>query len=126
MWVSALPTDSQVRNYFSYVKLLSSITVNYLEDVYRETKIAKAFLINWPLQPKLEKGSNSIMLYQINPPSTEPHFNVVFQDNLIQCYSGKENFFFSMVVFLFIMRTQFTEMMKNLHLDDFVNSIIKI
>jgi hypothetical protein len=73
----------------------------------------------------MEKNSNTLMLYQMNPPKCEPHFNVVFEDQMLNCIMGRENFFYSIVVFLFMMKTRLSEITKKLNLDDFVHSIIK-
>jgi hypothetical protein len=97
-----------------------------MEEIYEENDIRqRTFLVNWPLAPKMEKNSNSLILYQMNPPSCEPHFNVYYEDELYYCISGRENLFFSAVIFLYLMRLKMTNLVKKLKIDDFMASIFK-
>jgi hypothetical protein len=97
-----------------------------MEEIYEENDIRqRTFLVNWPLVPKMEKNSNSLILYQMNPPSCEPHFNVYYEDEFYNSISGRENFFYAAVIFLHIMRIRMTSIVKKLKIDDFMASIFK-
>ena len=123
-WFSALPTDSQV-NFIYLFQVVSSIFIKHLEDIFRENNLIKPFLVNYPLTPKIEKGTNSLTYYQINPPGVQPHFNVFYEDREFNCVSGRDNFFYASVVLLLIMKVKFSgEAFRKLQIDEFLNMII--
>ena len=97
-----------------------------MEKIYEENDIRqRTFLANWPLAPKKEKNSNSLVLYQTNMPLWEPHFNVYYEDEDYNCVNGKENFFFAAVIFLHLMRLKMPNIVKKLKFDDLMASIFK-
>jgi hypothetical protein len=97
-----------------------------MEEIYEENDIRqRTFLVNWPLEPKLEKNSKSLIMYQINPPTCEPHFNVSYEDNVYSCLSGKENFFYAAVVFMSLMKMKMSNIVNKLKIDDFITNIFK-
>jgi hypothetical protein len=97
-----------------------------MEEIYEENDIRqRTFLVNWPLVPKMEKNSNSLILYQMNPPNCEPHFNVYYEDEFFNCISGRENFFYAAVLFMHVMRSRMMTIVKKLKIDDFMASIFK-
>lgn len=114
-WFSAFPTDSQ---------LIASLLIKYIE-FSRENHIVKPFLVNYPLPPITEKNSGGLILYQMNPPDAEPHFKIFYEEDMINCIDGKDNFFYALSVFLFLMKTKKPTISKQLIIDDLIDSVIK-
>ena len=97
-----------------------------MENIYEENDIRqKTFLVNWPLAPKMEKNSNSLIIYQTNQPLLEPNFEVYYEDEVYNCLNGKDNFFFAAVIFLHLMRMRMPNVVGKLKIDDLMASIFK-
>jgi len=121
-WISALPTDSQV--IFILIKIISSIFIKYLDEGLNEEHEKASLLLTYPLTPKIEKNSNTLLFYQISPNGVQPHFNIFFQEKIYKCKVGTDNFFNSAVVFMYIFKTKLTSKMRKSKLRDFINLII--
>ena len=125
-WCSLLPTDSQ---------LIAHIVVNYLESIYliNNNKNQQIFLLSYPanynisIDEKNSKSQNqtSIFLYQINPPDTEPKFNVVFQGNLIPCILDNHNLFHALCIYFYLLNIKSQIFVMNMGIHDFINNLIK-
>lgn len=81
-------------------------------------------MTNFPFTPKSDKNPTNLTFIQINPPGVQPHFNVFWQDKIYYCHSGKENFFYSSVILLSIMKMNLLHEIKKLKIDSFINTII--
>ena len=66
----------------------------------------------------MEKNSNTLLFYQINQPKDEPYFTIVNDDELIYCVQGRDNFFYSAVVFIFLMKEKMGNITRKLRLDE--------
>ncbi len=56
--------------------------------------------------------------------NSEPHFNVIYEDNMINCLQGKDNFFYAAVVFLNFAKIKISSFTEKLKLDEFIAKII--
>ena len=125
-WCSLLPTDSQ---------LIAHIVVNYLESIYliNNNKNQQIFLLSYPgnynisIDENNSKNQNqtSIFLYQINPPDTEPKFNVVYQGNLIPCIIDNHNLFHALCIYFYLLNIKSQIFVMNMGIHDFINNLIK-
>ena len=125
-WCSILPTDSQliVHLIMSYIESIYSIN-NYINQ--------QIFLLSYPSsynisieENDLKNGNQtSIFLYQINPPETEPKFNVVYKGNLIPCLLDSHNLFHSLCIYFFLLGVKSPMFVMNMGIHDFVNYITK-
>ena len=125
-WCSLLPTDSQ---------LIAHIVVNYLESIYliNNNKNQQIFLLSYPanynisIDEKNSKSQNqtSIFLYQINPPDTEPKFNVVFQGNLIPCILDNHNLFHALCIYFYLLNIKSQMFVMHMGIHGFINYLIK-
>jgi hypothetical protein len=125
-WCSLLPTDSQ---------LIGHIVVNYLESIYliNNNKNEQIFLLSYPANYNIsidEKNSRnqnqtSIFLYQINPPDTEPKFNVVFEGNLIPCILDNHNLFHALCIYFYLLNIKSQMFVMHMGIHDFINNLIK-
>jgi hypothetical protein len=79
--------------------------------LFQEDGICRNLLISSPLPPSiclltLEFDSSDrrhILFYDITELNTEPHFNIIYTDKIVNCISGKDNSFYSATVFLTLM-----------------------
>ena len=125
-WCSLLPTDSQ---------LIAHIVVNYLEGIYliNNNKNQQIFLLSYPSNYNISIDENnsinqkqtSIFLYQINPPDTEPKFNVVFQGNLIPCLLDNHNLFHALCIYFYLLHIKSQIFVMNMGIHDFIYNLIK-
>ena len=125
-WCSLLPTDSQ---------LIAHIVVNYLEGIYliNNNKNQQIFLLSYPSNYNISIDENnsinqkqtSIFLYQINPPDTEPRFNVVFQGNLIPCLLDNHNLFHALCIYFYLLHIKSQIFVMNMGIHDFIYNLIK-
>lgn len=125
-WCSLLPTDSQ---------LIAHIVVNYLESIYliNNNKNQQIFLLSYPSNYNISidekdsrnKNKTSIFLYQINPPDTEPIFNVVYQGNLIPCIVDNYNLFQALCIYFYLLNIKSQMFVMYLGIHDFINNLIK-
>ena len=125
-WCSILPTDSQliVHLIMSYIESIYSIN----HDIHKQI-----FLLSYPSsynisieENDLKNGNKtSIFLYQINPPETEPKFNVVYKGNLIPCLLDNYNVFHSLCIYFFLLGVKSPMFVMNMGIHDFVNYITK-
>ena len=92
-----------------YVQIYISIGQSYQVFIYKKG---------------LEKGLNSLFLYQISNLNSEPHFNVIYEDKVINCIVGKDNFFYAAVVFLNFAKIKISTLTEKLRLDEFIAKII--
>ena len=60
----------------------------------------------------------------MNDYKSEPQFNVVHEDRIINCIQGKDNFFFAAVVYLYYTKTISKSLTERIRIDDFINMII--
>jgi hypothetical protein len=81
--------------------------------------------VNYPIPPKIEKNSEGLLLYQMSGTESEPHFNVIYGEQMVNCIAGKENFLYAMCVFLNFMKNKKSILSKQLSIDDLINSVIK-
>ena len=125
-WCSLLPTDSQ---------LIVHIVVNYLESIYliNNNKNQQIFLLSYPsnynisIDEKNSRNQNqtSIFLYQINPPDTEPKFNVVYEGNLIPCILDNHNLFHALCIYFYLLNIKSQMFVMHMGIHDFINNLIK-
>lgn len=89
--------------------------------------MTKSFVVNYPIPPVTEKNSGGVILYQKNGPEYEPHFNVFYEENMINCQGGKDNFFYAMSIFLYLIKTKKSYPSKQLSvvLDELTEAVIK-
>lgn len=125
-WCSILPTDSQ---------LLVHVVMSYIESIYsiNNNINQQIFLLSYPCSYNISINENdiknrnqtSIFLYQINPPETEPKFNVVYKGNLIPCLLDNHNLFHSLCIYFFLLGVKSPMFVMNMGIHDFVNYITK-
>ena len=125
-WCSILPTDSQ---------LIAHVVMSYIESIYSINNIIsqQIFLLSYPCSYNISIDENdlkngnqtSIFLYQINPPETEPKFNVAYKGNLIPCLLDNHNLFHSLCIYFFLLGVKSPMFVMNMGIHDFVNYITK-
>ena len=125
-WCSILPTDSQ---------LIAHVVMSYIESIYSINNIIsqQIFLLSYPCSYNISIDENdlkngnqtSIFLYQINPPETEPKFNVAYEGNLIPCLLDNHNLFHSLCIYFFLLGVKSPMFVMNMGIHDFVNYITK-
>ena len=125
-WCSILPTDSQ---------LIVHVIMSYLESIYsiNNNINQQKFLLSYPSSYNISidennsrnKNQTSIFLYQINPPETEPKFNVVYKGNLIPCLLDNHNLFHSLCIYFYLLGIKSPMFVMNMGIHDFVNYITK-
>jgi hypothetical protein len=125
-WCSILPTDSQ---------LIAHAVMSYIESIYSINNIIsqQIFLLSYPCSYNISIDENdlkngnqtSIFLYQINPPETEPKFNVAYKGNLIPCLLDNNNLFHSLCIYFFLLGVKSPMFVMNMGIHDFVNYITK-
>jgi hypothetical protein len=125
-WCSILPTDSQ---------LIAHVVMSYIESIYSINNIIsqQIFLLSYPCSYNISIDENdlkngnqtSIFLYQINPPETEPKFNVVYKGNLIPCLLDNHNLFHSLCIYFFLLGVKSPMFVMNMGIHYFVNYITK-
>ena len=125
-WCSLLPTDSQ---------LIAHLIVNYIESIYliKYNKNQQKFLLSYPSNYNISIEENnlknlnltSVFLYQINPPDTEPKFNVVCQGVLIPCMLDYNNLFHAFSIYFYLLNLKSPFFVMNLGIHDFINYITK-
>ena len=125
-WCSLLPTDSQ---------LIAHLIVNYIESIYliKYNKNQQKFLLSYPSNYNISIEENnlknlnltSVFLYQINPPDTEPKFNVVCQGVLIPCMLDNHNLFHAFSIYFYLLNLKSPFFVMNLGIHDFINYITK-
>jgi hypothetical protein len=125
-WCSILPTDSQ---------LIAHVVMSYIESIYSINNIIsqQIFLLSYPCSYNISIDENdlkngnqtSIFLYQINPPETEPKFNVAYKGNLIPCLLDNNNLFHSLCIYFFLLGVKSPMFVMNMGIHDFVNYITK-
>ena len=125
-WCSILPTDSQ---------LIAHVVMSYIESIYSINNIIsqQIFLLSYPCSYNISIDENdlkngnqtSIFLYQINPPETEPKFNVAYEGNLIPCLLDNNNLFHSLCIYFFLLGVKSPMFVMNMGIHDFVNYITK-
>jgi len=106
-WTNLFPTDSQI---------ISNLNIFFLEQSYNNLKKYRIFL-NSPVPPTLEDNNDNIYLYQANTNEFEPYFCIIYKKIIIPC-DEKENFFFTFIVYLYLLRQNNQIMLKNLGLLD--------
>ena len=104
-WTNLFPTDSQI---------ISNLNIFFLEQSYNNLKKYRIFL-NSPVPPTLEDNNDNIYLYQANTNEFEPYFCIIYKKNIIPC-DNKENFFFTFIVYLYLLRQKNQNMLRNLGL----------
>ena len=125
-WCTILPTDSQ---------LIAHVVMSYIESIYSINNIIsqQIFLLSYPCSYNISIDENdlkngnqtSIFLYQINPPETEPKFNVAYKGNLIPCLLDNNNLFHSLCIYFFLLGVKSPMFVMNMGIHDFVNYITK-
>ena len=60
-----------------------SFFLNLLDEVYKENDFTKKFLIAWPNSPNYKE--DNLLIYQGNSNKLEPHFNVIYEKDIIYC-----------------------------------------
>jgi hypothetical protein len=60
----------------------------------------------------------------MNDNKSEPQFNVIYEDNIINCVQGKDNFFFAAVVYLNFAKIKNKSLTEKIKIDEFINNII--
>ena len=129
-WCSLLPTDSQ---------LIAHLIINYIESIYlinNNNDNQQKFLISYPMNytfPINENNNNvinqmhqtQIFLYQINPSTTEPMFNVVYKNVLIPSILGSMNLFHAFSIYFYLLSIKSQMFVMSLGIHDFINNITK-
>ena len=104
-WTNLFPTDSQI---------ISNLNIFFLEQSYNNLKKYRIFL-NSPVPPTFEDNNDNIYLYQANTNEFEPYFCIIYKKIIIPC-DNKENFFFTFIVYLYLLRQKNQNMLRNLGL----------
>ena len=125
-WCSLLPTDSQI---------ISHLIINYIEsiyEIYNNKGSKQIFLLSYPNNSNVFtkneiniQTQTSVFLYQINPPSVEPKFNVVYDGNLIPCPSKDINLFQAFSIYFYLLSIKSPMFVKLLGIHRFINELIK-
>ena len=66
-----------------------------------------------------------IFLYQINPSTTEPMFNVVYKNVLIPSILGSMNLFHAFSIYFYLLSIKSQMFVMSLGIHDFINNITK-
>ena len=72
-----------------------------------------------------EDNQNNIFFYQSNDSLIEPHFDIIYKNELIFLHSGKDNLFEAIVFFLLTLKYKMDKLEKKLNIEDFSNIILK-
>jgi hypothetical protein len=60
----------------------------------------------------------------MNDNKSEPQFNVIYEDNIINCVQGKDNFFFAAVVYLNFAKNKNQSLNERIKINEFIHKII--
>eukprot|EP00742_Colponemidia_sp_Colp-10_P012547 GILJ01014108.1.p1 GENE.GILJ01014108.1~~GILJ01014108.1.p1 ORF type:complete len:667 (+),score=78.94 GILJ01014108.1:56-2056(+) len=97
-WDSSLPTDAHILShvFFCFMDSLLLPAQSFFQD----------FVISYPREPALRRGSKTVAFHQCKPDSQPPHFQIVSEDEIWEVVKGRNNLFHAMCLFLFHIKTK--------------------